>query len=182
MPAVDANSSYVFGNTSPEYSSATKTIGSTAFKASSYAPASELEAEAAAAAAKAGSAAQTSDPMPSVDANSSYVFGNTSPEFSASTKTIGSTAFKATSYAPESELKAEAAAATAKAAETAAPVEAPVAAIPELTAAVQMEDPTTDYYDVAEKRPLYIANSQKKDPTTDYYDTVEKRPLYIANA
>jgi len=57
MPAVDANSSYVFGNTSPEYSSATKTIGSTAFEASSYAPASELKAEAAAAAEKAASAA-----------------------------------------------------------------------------------------------------------------------------
>jgi len=93
--------------------------------------------------------------MPSVDANSIYVFGNTSPEYSASTKTIGSTAFKASSYAPESELKAEAAAAEAKAAETAAPV----AAIPELAAAVQMGDPTTDYYDTTERRPLYIANS-----------------------
>lgn len=43
-------------------------------------------------------------------------------------------------------------------------------------------DPTTDYYDVEEKRPLYIANAQKGDPTTDYYDVTEKRPLYIANA
>jgi len=33
MPAVDANSSYAFGNTTPEDSSATKTNGSTAFKA-----------------------------------------------------------------------------------------------------------------------------------------------------
>ena len=73
MPATDANSSYVFSNSSPEFSSATKTNGSTAFK----------------------SVAQVSDPMPAVDANSSYVFGNTSPEYSNATKTNGSTAFKA---------------------------------------------------------------------------------------
>ena len=69
MPATDANSSYVVDNTSPEFSAATKTNGSTAFTA----------------------VAQTSDPMPAVDANSSYVFGNTSPEFSNATKTNGST-------------------------------------------------------------------------------------------
>jgi len=73
MPATDANSSYVFSNKSPEFSAATKTNGSTAFK----------------------SVAQVSDPMPSVDANSSYVFGNTSPEYSNATKTNGSEAFKA---------------------------------------------------------------------------------------
>jgi len=78
MPAVDANSSYIFGNTSPEYSNATKTDGSTATTAPS-----------------AFTHAQTSDPMPAVDANSSYVFGNTSPEFSNATKTNGSEAFKA---------------------------------------------------------------------------------------
>jgi len=38
------------------------------------------------------SASQLDDPMPSVDANSSYVFGNTSPEYSNSTKVNGSTA------------------------------------------------------------------------------------------
>jgi hypothetical protein len=69
MPAVDANSSYVFGNTSPEDSKATKTLGAgpDTFNAS----------------------AQVSDPMPAVDANSSYVFGNTSPEDSKATKTLG---------------------------------------------------------------------------------------------
>jgi hypothetical protein len=70
MPSTDANSSYVFSNSSPEFSASTKTNGSTAFTA----------------------VAQTSDPMPAVDANSSYVFGNTSPEFSNATKTNGSTA------------------------------------------------------------------------------------------
>jgi hypothetical protein len=70
MPATDANSSYVFGNTSPEESSATKTLGQGPDKFNA--------------------AAQVSaDPMPAVDANSSYVFGNTSPEDSKATKTLG---------------------------------------------------------------------------------------------
>jgi len=69
MPAVDANSSYITSNSSPEFSKATKTNGSSAFKA----------------------VAQISDPMPAVDANSSYVFSNTSPEFSGATKTNDST-------------------------------------------------------------------------------------------
>jgi hypothetical protein len=38
MPAADANSSYVFSNTSPEFSAATKTDGSTAFTAASKGP------------------------------------------------------------------------------------------------------------------------------------------------
>jgi len=38
------------------------------------------------------SVSQLGDPMPSVDANSSYVFGNISPEYSNSTKVNGSTA------------------------------------------------------------------------------------------
>jgi len=79
MPAVDANSSYVFSNKSPEFSSATKTDGSTATTA----------------------AMQTSDPMPAVDANSSYVFSNKSPEFSSATKTDGSTATTAAAQLDE---------------------------------------------------------------------------------
>jgi len=69
MPAVDANSSYITSNSSPEFSKATKTNGSSAFKA----------------------VAQITDPMPAVDANSSHIFSDTSPEFSPATKTNGST-------------------------------------------------------------------------------------------
>jgi hypothetical protein len=41
------------------------------------------------------------DKMPASDANSSYVFSETSPEFSAATKTDGSTAFVAVSKGPK---------------------------------------------------------------------------------